>query len=1521
MHIVKHLFKALAFALLAYTPLGAQTMTTVAGNVAATDGLKARDTVLVSARAVAAGPNGVIYVADDGSRTVRRIDPATSIASVIAGGGTVVDDLVPVPARQAYLNLPASLAAGPGNTIFIADDVNHRIRRVDASGNITTVAGNGRPGFSGDGGPANWARLDTPTGVAVDSAGNLYISDLGNAAIRRVDAATGLICTIAGGPAAKATGDGIPATTAALMMPAGIDVDDAGNVYFCDFAAQVVRRIDVASGLIRTVAGNGTAAVTGDGGQAKAAGLLYPSGVAVATNGDVYISHLGRVRKVSAASGIITSLLGGGTAPIDDGLLGSDVALPSMLGQVSIASARTLLVALPDNHQIVSLDLGSGAVTRIAGNPAQVGDNAAAAGAAIAGPTKLALDPATGNLYVADTLHHRVRRIAPGADGSIGTGKISTTAGTGQSPINTLVPTATSGADGFAATATAIFQPRGLEVDGDGNVYFTDGGKCVRVVGKDGLVHTIAGSPTGVMGYSGDNGPATLAQLSNPQALLFDPAGRYLYIADTSNHRVRRVDAAGIIRTIAGTGAPGYSGDGGPAITAQLNYPYDLLLDKNGDLLVADAGNGRIRRINASTGVITTWAGNGTDDQTGDGGSARSAGMLAPGGLAIDGIGNIYVTGQHSVRRIEVGTRIISTVAGGEEPGFFGDSGAAVLARLRDPQGIAIDNGGNILFADMSNNRLRRISALPLVPELGITDSSLEFTVAEADDAPNPQSVRVVTRNLVPATWSAAISSIETPGWLSLGATSGVTPAAIQFRVDNSQLRAGTYHAVVTISSPGATKSPQTVGITLTVTPPVPRLVVDRDFLTFRAKTGATDPATQTVEVKYPAAWSSLVKTSNGGNWLSVSPAAGTGSVTMTVRATLGSLQPGVYQGQITVSAGADVAHWFDTQQTVAVSFIVRKPASSLVLSHLSSLFTVNQGASSAPSDTIQIVNAGDGSMDWNAQVVSLSANDWLEISEPSGTATPTSPSSLTLIARPGGLPAGIYNALVTVTAKGAQNSPQKLLARLIVQKAGTTSGGTVKPGGLVFVTASGGGVQKSSVAVSSTGGTLGYAAAASSDGAWLSVSPAAGSLQGSADRGKLVIQVDPTAAAPAPPAVGAHRGRVTVSFSNGVAQDIGVLLIITPSLATAAVGALSDGPDSAASQVETGQPRGAACAPAQQFPLHTALVNNFNLPSGWATPVLVSVLDNCGNAVNNSAVAVTFTNGDTTLVLRSIGNGVYSGMWSPGRSGTTTIGVLATGSGLQSGRADPISGVVSAAGLGTPGTPLINRNGAVHGASFKRYAPLAPGMIFSLFGNNLASSRAGASAIPLPSSLGGISATLGGIDLPLYYADGGQVNAQVPFDLAPGSTLPLVVRSGAAASPPELVTLTDIQPGIFTVNSSGSGAGVITDANAALINDSNPARAGQVVIVWATGLGTTDQSVASGQASPGNPPAAAASPVTAYVGGQQATVEFAGLTPGLVGLYQVNVRLPKNVTTGSAVELYLEQNQVASNKVTTTIR
>ena len=820
-----------------------------------------------------------------------------------------------------------------------------------------------------------------------------------------------------------------------------------------------------------------------------------------------------------------------------------------------------------------------------------------------------------------------------------------------------------------------------------------------------------------------------------------------------------------------------------------------------------------------------------------------------------------------------------------------------------------------MIFSDGVNNRIRRISAVAVVPMLTVGPTTLSFRALQGGQSPVGQSLQVSTSNLASTSWTASVQLASGSGWLTVQPISGMTPAVVQVAVNSSALPAETYTGSITITAAGATNSPQTVSVTLTVEPGgSPKLALDPQFLTFRATQGGADPSPQTVTLTNAGGgvlqWSGTVQ-ATGGNWLSVSPGSGTGAATLTLSATLGSLPAGVYQGLLLVtnlSAGESVA--------VSVVFIVSEPVSSLLLSQTGALFTVNEGGSFVPPGNVLVVNAGQGGMIWQAEVLPLSGGNWLGLSAASGTSAPDLAATLQLLPSPAGLSPGVYDALVQVSASGATNSPQLLLARLQVQPSGTAPVGSIRPGGIALVGESGGTIQQESLTVSTTGGaTLSYATSAStSDGAlWLSVSPPGGSLQGSADRSTINVQANPTQLSP-----GVYRGKVAVAFSTGVTQDVSVLLVVTPQGAAVA---------SRQSYAGAGLAQ-AACTPTQQFPLQVALTNGSSVPTGFGTVVQVSVLDDCGIAVNNSVVVVQFGNGDPALVLdpkKRVGPGLYSGTWKPGQQGATKVTVQATGSGLAPGQTD-LQVVISEQGAALT-SPEIFTNGAVHGAHFnliggvKQVAPLARGQIFSVFGTRLATGRSFADRVPLPRSLAGVTAKLAGTDVPLFFSDTGQLNAQIPFELPSGGTFPLVVTLGGLGSTPELITLTNTQPGIFTVAQSGSGPGVITDAPGTLIDTANPAQRGQVVIVYATGLGPTNPTVPTGEATPFGTLARAVDGVTVTVGGVPAAVDFAGLTPGFVGLYQVNVRIPDNAPLGEEVELFLEQNQIRSNTVTLVIQ
>ncbi|TXS44271.1 RICIN domain-containing protein [Streptomyces sp. t39] len=286
------------------------------------------------------------------------------------------------------------------------------------------------------------------------------------------------------------------------------------------------------------------------------------------------------------------------------------------------------------------------------------------------------------------------------AEGEHSPAAISTVAGTGVAGF---------AGDNERAAAAQLNRPYGLAMDSTGTLYFTErDGHRIRKITTDGRISTVAG--TGTAGYKGDNGPAVSAQLKTPRGITVDSAGD-LYVADSENHRVRKITADGKITTIAGSGTAGFGGDGGPATAARLNLPYSVAVDSAGVLYVADGGNHRVRKITAD-GKITTIAGTGVAGFGGDGGPATSALLKWPNGVVVDGAGTLYVVdGQnHRVRRITADGKI-NTVAGTGTAGFGGDGGTAASAQLNNPLGMVLDSTGALYLSDHRNHRVRKITA------------------------------------------------------------------------------------------------------------------------------------------------------------------------------------------------------------------------------------------------------------------------------------------------------------------------------------------------------------------------------------------------------------------------------------------------------------------------------------------------------------------------------------------------------------------------------------------------------------------------------------------------------------------------------------------------------------------------------------------------------------------------------------------------------------------------------------------
>jgi sugar lactone lactonase YvrE len=558
---------------------------------------------------------------------------------------------------RACFNNPNGIAVDTNGNLFIADTFNHRIRKVNAAtGIISTVAGSGPTGdgmggFSGDNGPATSATLNNPIAVAVDAGGNIFISDAGNRRIRKVSAGTGFITTVAGNGMFDSgdVGDNGPAT-AAQIAPLGFAVDAAGNLIIADVGNNRIRKVDAAAKIITTIAGNGESGFGGDGGLATAASLNAPNAVAVDAGGNIFITDSlnYRVRRVDAKTGTISTMGGNGLARIPD-------------------------------------------------------ENAPATASALNYPRGVVFD-AAGNLFIADTGNSRIRKV------DAASGVITTVAGNNLFSFS---------GDGGPASAADLSAPDGVAMDAAGNLFIADtSNQRIRKIDTKGIITTVAGNsqPSFQPGFSGDGDLATKALLNYPRGVAIDGAGN-LFIADTENHRIRRVDAkSGIITTVAGSGdigsaGGGFSGDNGPGTSALLKSPFAVAIDRAGNVLIADGANFRIRKLD-SKGIITTVIGTGQEGFCDASQLASAISLGFPAGIAIDNAGNIFVSEPNSHRILRIDSRgSVATVAGNCDSGFSGDSGPATLATFDSPTGIAFDPAGNLFIADTNNHRIRAVHA------------------------------------------------------------------------------------------------------------------------------------------------------------------------------------------------------------------------------------------------------------------------------------------------------------------------------------------------------------------------------------------------------------------------------------------------------------------------------------------------------------------------------------------------------------------------------------------------------------------------------------------------------------------------------------------------------------------------------------------------------------------------------------------------------------------------------------------
>jgi sugar lactone lactonase YvrE len=649
------------------------------------DGKKATEVILTLVDGVTVDSKGNLFISHRSKNRIRIVGK-DGIITTIAGNGRAGFSGDNGPALKASLNFPAGLCHDQGGNLYVADRNNHRVRRIDLSGIITTIAGTGTPDWGGDGGPAVEAHLNYPSDLVCDGKGNLYISDRSNNRIRKVDS-KGIISTIAGLGLPEFGGDFGPATEAFLKYPFGIDLDNRGNLYIADRGNNRIRKVDP-QGIITTVAGDGTHFFAGDYGPATRASLAYPTDVVADNSGNLYIAdrNNNRIRRVDPL-GIMTTVMGIGRYEYNgDNEIASETSL-HLPFTLALSRDGKLIIVDRNHFRIRSMDLKSHSIATLAGNGNSWfrGDGGPGNGATLEFPSGMAAD-SKGNIIFSDKMHNRLRFIDP-------KGFIFTLAGSGSQGNE---------GDGGPVSEASLYLPDAMAVDQKDNIYFVSpqgSSKFVRKIDSQGRITRFAGN--GVLGDKGDGGPAVKASFGVIQDIAVDHQGN-VYLADLTNRKVRKVDTQGIISTLAS--------DTWIKIVDEEIHPNGIAVNKLGEIFISDSGSSKIRKIDRDQ-KVTTFAGTGEFRDFGDGGPALQAGIRSPGGLTFNSDGELYIAEEtsHRIRKINKEGTIIH-VAGTGVAGYGGDGGPAIHAQLKSPYRMVFDKEGNLYFSDRDNNRIRKIN-------------------------------------------------------------------------------------------------------------------------------------------------------------------------------------------------------------------------------------------------------------------------------------------------------------------------------------------------------------------------------------------------------------------------------------------------------------------------------------------------------------------------------------------------------------------------------------------------------------------------------------------------------------------------------------------------------------------------------------------------------------------------------------------------------------------------------------------
>jgi uncharacterized protein (TIGR03437 family) len=746
--------------------------------------------------------------------------------------------------------------------------------------------------------------------------------------------------------------------------------------------------------------------------------------------------------------------------------------------------------------------------------------------------------------------------------------------------------------------------------------------------------------------------------------------------------------------------------------------------------------------------------------------------------------------------------------------------------------------------------------------ELAVSPASLTFAGVQGGANPDAATIFISNTGVGTLSWTAT----STATWLSVDKALGVAPAALTVSVNSSGLAVGSYQGSITIKSGTAQ---QAVSVTLALSqPPVQaELAVTPANLTLTAVAGSTAMQTKSVAISSSGAalsWTATVDAGTGATWLTLPATTGTTPSPFIIQVNPTGLAAGQYAGVVSISAPNTAVQ--------AVNVMLQVSSAPEIVVQPTVIVFAGKTGGAISSQTLNVSTAGGESISFSATLGLPQGQNWLLASPTSG----TSPQTLTLTPDTTGLAAGNYTGTITVTSSRAGNQVSVPVV-LQLAAAGARPTLNVSPGGVLMIAKSSASLSRDVQVSGSTGASFSWGVVVQtfSGGNWLTTT--AGTSSGD---GKLTIIANPAGLAK-----GVYTGEVRVVSSDTVNASVSVSVFL---LVTAGASGFSLGAQAVALPTNLL----VASEPAGQFMTQAGVPLRLEA-------YLVSLT---GNLVTNGDVSVEVSNEANPVVLKHVGSGLYTGSWTPQQTGAAVLDFAATGA-----DANVLAGTVT-----SPPKPLpvLSNGGAVNAASFASGLALAPGSIVALFGSNLAAAATGAPAIPLPKSLGNVSVTVNGVAAPLFYVSSGQLNVQIPYELAGQTTATLRFATSDGVALLSGVPLASVSPGIFLV---GATQGAIIHFDGRLANASAPASAGEGLSIYATGLGPVTNPPASGSAPALDKLSETTTKPTVLIGGQSAEVTFSGLAPTLVGCYQLNVKVPAGVS-GNSVPVVVRIAGSASN-------